>query len=202
MASSPASPVFSGIWACGSMAPGPDEEPRAGHSREPVRGPLSNPHRWPAGEQTYLESTNDQECVDAVGSHLSCDVLQVLPREGAGEVQGGDLRQDPLCAPPTEAKRHDTQGQGAPRATWLGDSMAGEPPTVGAARSQVSKRRSFQKKMGRNFAASSQLDLRNPHCLVRDMVNHGSYQTFTAVIVWMETSSFRVTYRVHTTHPE
>lgn len=91
--------MFSGIWARGSMAPGPDEEPRAGHSQELARGPLSNPQCWPAEEQTYLESTNDQECVDAVGSHLRCDVLQVLPREGAGEVQGGELRQDPSLRP-------------------------------------------------------------------------------------------------------
>lgn len=198
MAPSPASPVLSGSWARGTTAPGPDKEQTAGCSQALTRGPLSNVQHRPAGEQTYLESTDDQERTDAMGSHLRRDVLQVLPREGAGEVQGGELRQGPLCAPPSEAKRHDTQGQEASRATCLGDSMAGEPPMVGTARSQVSKEGLFKRKRKETLQLPHSWTSENPTSWVRDMVNHGSYHTFTAVIVWMEMSGFRVTYRLHT----
>lgn len=170
VALSPASPVLSGSWARA-----PDEEQTAGCSWEPTRGPLSNPQCWPAGEQTYLKSTDNQESADAVGSHLRRDVLQVFPREDAGEVQGGELRRGPLYTPTSEAKWHDTQGQEAPWATWLGDSMAGEPATVGAARSQISKEGLFKRKWEETLLLPHSWTSENPSAWVRDMVNHGSY---------------------------
>lgn len=195
-ASGPKSCIAGAQWQLGLWHHGPRS--RRGADGRVLTGSLSNPQRRPAGEQTYLESTDDQERTDAVGSHLRRDVLQVLPREGAGEVQGGELRQGPLCAPPSEAKRHDTQGQEAPRATWLGDSMAGEPPTVGTARSQVSKEGLFKRKWKETLQLPHSWTSENPTSWVIDMVNHGNYQTFTAVIVWMEMASFQVTYRRHT----
>lgn len=69
-----------------------------------------------------------------------------FPGRVLGRFKGASSGRTPLCAPPSEAKWHDTHGQEAPQATWLGDSVAGEPPTVGAARSQVSKEGLFKRK--------------------------------------------------------
>lgn len=93
-----------------------------------------------------------------------------FPGRVLGRFKGETSGRTPSVPHPLRLSGMTLRGRGHPGphgwgTAWLGSHPRWARPGVGL------KRGSFQKKMGRNFAASSQLDLRNPHCLVRE--GHG-----------------------------
>lgn len=107
------------------------------------------------GSRMYLESTDDQERVDAMGVHLSSDVLQVLPGEGAGDGSREERSgRTPLVPHPPRLSCTALSGRGmsAPSSTLLVDRGAGEPHV--AERPAVrSQKRVFSKEKGKKLCS-------------------------------------------------
>ena len=114
--------------------------PSLHHSFSAAAGPAA-PYPWSMTRAdgtmlgpTYLEPTDDQEGVDAVGTHLRRNVLQVLPRKRAETVR--EARSGRTPRPTLRATCGFLGGQQG----W----GVGELGKAGVARSQVSKEGFFR----------------------------------------------------------
>lgn len=100
---------------------------------------------------TYLKPTDNEQCVDAVGTHLCSNVFQVFPGENP-ENSSGEMRPDRLTG---WTKHHQHPDYHLPWLQLALGQFVGEQPTAGMASEQVPKKCIFKRKEGEASQLSS-----------------------------------------------